>query len=253
MFDDTAPDVVVNAAAYTNVDKAESEPDQAYLVNATGPLNLAQECERRSATLIHLSTDYVFDGGKRGYYTEEDPVAPLGVYGLSKLDGERNVATTCPQHVILRTAWVYSPYGHNFVKTMLRLAESRSELSVVGDQHGSPTYAPHLADAIVSIAEHINTSGRENPAWGIYHAAGAGETTWCEFAREVFNQSIERGGPSSAVKPITTDEYPTPAARPSNSRLDTAKLRRDYGVSLPHWKVGVASCVSDLLKARMSP
>ena len=242
-----SPRVVVNAAAYTGVDKAETEPELAGLVNSIGPGNIAEACAERSLPLIHLSTDYVFDGKKGDSYNENDPVAPAGVYGSSKLIGEQRVVDACPQHVILRTAWVYSPYGHNFVKTMLRLAESRAELGVVHDQHGSPTYAPHLADAILAIASHLARDGGGQGHLGVYHAAGTGEATWCELAREVFRRSAEFGGPNATVRAITTEQYPTPAARPANSKLDCIKLERDYRLRLPHWRSGVAACVRNML------
>ncbi len=246
-IDAVAPQVVVNAGAYTAVDKAETEPELAGLVNATGAGHLAEVCSERTLPLIHLSTDYVFDGKKNGPYNERDLVAPVGVYGCSKLEGERLVAKACPRHVILRTAWVFSPYGHNFVKTMLRLADSRKELGIVHDQQGNPTYAPHLAEAILAIAARLDESNRDGGPWGIYHSAGTGEATWCEVAREVFRCSENIGGPTATVYGITTAEYPTPAARPANSRLDCTKLQRDFGLQLPDWRNGVAACVCNLL------
>ena len=246
-IDAVAPQVVVNAGAYTAVDKAETEPELAGLVNATGSGRLAEVCAERSLPLVHLSTDYVFDGTKNSPYNEDDPVAPIGVYGRSKLEGERLIAKACPRHVILRTAWVFSPYGHNFVKTMLRLAESRTELGIVHDQHGNPTYAPHLAEAILVIAARLAKRHRDGGPWGTYHSVGIGEATWCELAREVFRYSEDLGGPSATVNGITTAEYPTPAARPANSRLDCTKLQRDYGLRLPDWRSGVAACVRKLL------
>ena len=247
-IDAVSPQVVVNAGAYTAVDKAETEPERAELVNATGAAHVAEACAERSLPLVHVSTDYVFDGTKNSPYEEDDPVAPIGVYGRSKLEGERLIATSCPHHVILRTAWVFSPYGHNFVKTMLRLAESRTELGIVHDQHGNPTYAPHLAQAILAVAAQLaeKVSSVDGP-WGTYHAVGTGEATWCELAREVFNCSADLGGPRATVNGISTEEYPTPAARPANSRLDCAKLERDFGLRLPDWRSGVAACVSNLL------
>ena len=245
--DNTQPDIVVNAAAHTAVDKAESELEVAMLVNAEGPRNLAEICAKRSVPLIHISTDYVYDGRKSTYYVEDDPVQPLGVYGRSKLEGERFVASMCPQHVILRTAWVYSPYGNNFVKTMLRLADSRRELGIVSDQRGSPTYAPHLANAILAIAAHLESAAREPGLWGVFHAAGSGEATWFEFAEEIFRRSAELGGPRTKANAITTADYPTPAERPANSRLDCSKLAETYGVHMPDWHDGVADCVRQLV------
>jgi dTDP-4-dehydrorhamnose reductase len=243
-----APSIVVNAAAYTAVDKAESEPELAHAVNARGAGHMAEACERRGIPLIHISTDYVFDGEKSHPYTEDDAPNPASAYGRSKLDGERRVAAGCSRHIILRTAWVHSPFGHNFVKTMLRLAASRPEVAVVDDQAGSPTYAPHLADAIVSIAAHVlDGSQKGGHPWGIYHAAGQGEATWCAFAREIFRCSAALGGPTANVRPITTAEYPTPARRPRNSRLDSGKLIRTFGVQLADWRKGTADCVRRLV------
>ncbi len=241
------PQVVVNAAAYTAVDKAEDEAAAAHALNAAGVGGLAEQCSARNLPLIHISTDYVFDGTKAGAYAESDPVAPLGVYGHTKLAGEQAIAEVLDRFVILRTAWVFSPYGHNFVKTMLRLAGERDHLNVVDDQHGSPTYAPHLADAIVRIAGRMLDGVGSNEITGVYHAAGEGETTWCGLARAVFEESQKLGGPIATVGAITTEEYPTPAKRPANSRLATDKLAETFGVRLPHWRQGVARCVKELL------
>lgn len=235
-------DVVVNAAAYTAVDKAESERDLTFAINADGVKHLAEACAQTGRPLIHISTDYVFDGTAPGPYAEDDPVAPLGVYGASKLAGEDFVRAACPNHVILRTAWVVSPFGHNFVKTMLRLAETREELGVVDDQRGSPTYAPHLADAILGIAAQVADGSGDGP-WGTYNAAGTGEATWCDVAREVFEHSARLGGPSATVRPITTADYPTPAQRPANSRLDCSRMAATFGISLPDWRQGIEECV----------
>ncbi|MEZ5817096.1 MAG: dTDP-4-dehydrorhamnose reductase [Hyphomicrobiaceae bacterium] len=239
------PGLVVNAAAYTAVDRAESDADAAFAINAAGPEALARACDELGMPLLHVSTDYVFDGSKPAPYVEDDPVAPLGVYGRSKLEGEQRVAVLCPRHLILRTAWVYSPFGNNFVKTMLRLAGTRDEIAVVDDQIGNPTYAPHLADAILALAGHL-AEGRE-VAWGIYHAAGTGDVTWCGLAREVFVQSARHGGPVARVRAITTAEYPTPARRPANSRLDCGRLRQALGHGLPAWQSGIENCVARLL------
>jgi dTDP-4-dehydrorhamnose reductase len=242
-FDRLEPDVIVNTAAYTAVDQAESEPDAAHAVNAAGAGHVARACERRHIPLVHTSTDYVFDGAKPAPYREDDQTAPLSVYGGSKLAGERLVASLCPQHVILRTAWLVSPYGRNFVTTMLRLADTRPRLDVVDDQHGSPTYAPHLAAAILTISEKL--ASRSAP-WGIYHAAGAGQATWCEVAREVFRVSASLNGPSASVRPIGSADYPARARRPANSRLDCQKLEQAFGVRFADWRVGIAECVRAL-------
>jgi len=236
------PSVVINAAAYTAVDRAESESNLAFAINADAVGHIGRVCTDIGAATLHVSTDYVFDGSKSAPYLETDPVAPLGAYGASKAAGEDQLRAANPRHVILRTAWVYSPYGSNFLKTMLRLASERPVLSVVNDQRGNPTYAPFLASLILQIADTIEG----NPAgdsWGTYHASGSGEATWYEFAREIFERGRQHGFPSPEVKPITTAEYPTPAARPANSRMNCAKLREKFGVSLPHWRTGVADCI----------
>jgi dTDP-4-dehydrorhamnose reductase len=248
VLDRVAPQIVVNAAAYTAVDKAESEPELAYAVNADAPGHLAALCNQNGIPLVHVSTDYVFDGSKGEPYRENDPVAPLGVYGASKLEGERRVAAAAARHIILRTAWVFSPVGRNFVRTMLRLAESRAEISVVDDQSGSPTFAPHLADVILTIAAQIlcRKEDADEPDWGIYHSAGTGEATWYDVATEVFEQSARWGGPHAQLRRITTAQYPTPTKRPVDSRLDCTKLEQTFGVRLPNWRVGVAECVKRL-------
>ena len=248
---DVRPDIVVNAAAYTAVDKAESEPDVAARVNGSGAGCVAECCEKLAIPLIHVSTDYVFDGTKRAPYLETDPTGPASAYGRSKLAGEVAVAAACSRHVILRTAWVYSPFGNNFVKTMLRLAASRPELGVVDDQIGCPTYAPHLARAILDITAAVTGEKPAGPTgappWGVYHASGTGETSWAGFAREIFKLSAARGGPAANVKPIGTVDYPTPAKRPANSRLDCSKLAATFGVRQPDWREGTAECVARLV------
>lgn len=244
------PDVIVNAAAYTAVDKAESEPEQAHLVNATGAGNVARAAHEAGIPVIHISTDYVYDGGKDGIYVETDATAPVNTYGRTKLAGEQAVAEATSRHIILRTSWVHSPFGNNFVKTMLRLAATRGELGVVEDQSGCPTYAPHLAVAILGIAKALHESGVREERWGIYNACGSGETTWAGLAREAFRISAEIGGPHALVKPITTAQYPTPARRPQNSRLSCMKLQQNFGVALPDWRVGVAQCVNRLIGER---
>ncbi len=241
------PDVVVNAAAYTAVDQAESEQSQAFAVNESGAAHVAAACVQHGCPLIHISTDYVFDGTKSAPYCEKDPVAPLGIYGKSKFAGEQRVAETCPHHVILRTAWVHSPFGQNFIKTMLRLAKDRSELSVVNDQIGSPTYAPHLARAIISVASKI-MSDPDDVAWGTYHAAGSGEATWYEVAQKTFDVSSSLGGVSANVSPIPSSDYPTPAKRPANSRLDCENLKQCFAITMVNWQRGVDECVHQLVR-----
>ena len=239
------PDLVVNAAAYTAVDKAESEPALAHAVNALGAESVARACAAHAIPIIQISTDYVFDGLKDGPYVENDLTAPINVYGRTKLEGERRVAKDCQRHLILRTAWVYSPRGANFVKTMLRLAATRPSIGVVDDQRGSPTSASHLARIVLDIAGRVAA----NPAdvrWGIYHAVGGGETTWFGFAHEVFRHAAAHGLPVADVTAIATSAYPTLARRPANSRLNCDKLRLAFGLELPDWRLGVEDCVARL-------
>jgi dTDP-4-dehydrorhamnose reductase len=236
---------VVNAAAYTAVDKAESEPALAHAVNASGAEYVAKTCASHSIPIIHISTDYVFDGTKHDPYLEGDPTVPINVYGSTKLEGEQRVMRACERHLILRTAWVYSPWGTNFVKTMLRLATTRASIGVVEDQLGSPTYAPDLARILLSLAIRV----LRDPAarrWGIYHAVGKGETNWFGFAREVFRQAGEKGLPVAEVAGIAASAYPTPARRPANSRLNCDKLRLLFGLESPDWRLGVEECVARL-------
>lgn len=238
------PDVVVNAAAYTAVDQAEREPERAFAVNRDGPAHLAEACEEVGIPLLHLSTDYVFDGTKGGAYTEEDPVAPLGVYGQSKWAGEEAVRAQTERHVILRTAWVFSDHGANFVKTMLRLGREREMLRVVADQHGGPTAAADIAAALLAIARQVTADpGR----WGTYHFAGQPPTTWYGFAAAIFEEA-RRYGPLAvhAVTPITTAEYPTPAQRPANSVLATDRIEAAFGASAPDWRASLARTVARL-------
>ncbi|MFV0299108.1 MAG: dTDP-4-dehydrorhamnose reductase [Hyphomicrobiaceae bacterium] len=244
---DFGPDIVINAAAYTAVDKAETDQQAAFALNRDGPGLLAEAAARRGAAIIHVSTDYVFDGRKPTSYVEDDPTGPLSVYGKSKLAGEQAVQAANPRHAIVRTAWVHSAGGNNFVKTMLRLAGERDHLRVVDDQIGSPTYAPHLAAAMLALARRIVAADATSPAWGIYHAAGSGEVTWCGLAREIFRVSSALGGPSAEVEAITTADYPTPAPRPANSRLDCGKLATMHGIHMPPWQDGVAEGVRLLL------
>lgn len=235
-------DIVVNTAAYTAVDRAESEADLAFRINRDGAAALAAVCARRNLPLIHLSTDYVFDGNRSGVWRETDPCHPQTVYGASKLAGEQAVLAAFPMAVILRTAWLHSPFGSNFVKTMLQLSAERDHLRVVADQHGSPTYAPDLARSIVTMARRL-TATREAALSGIFHLAGAGETTRHGLAVT----TMAMAGRGVLVDPITTAEYPTPAKRPANSVLDTAKIEAVYGLRLPPWQEGLRHCVARLL------
>lgn len=240
-----APDVVVNAAAYTAVDRAESEPDAAFRTNALGPAALAQGCAAIGALLVHYSTDYVFDGrGMRGY-REEDPTSPLGVYGASKLAGEEAIRASGACHAILRTAWVYAAQGKNFLHTMLRLAGERDELRVVADQVGAPTPAAWIADATARIV----TQGV--PASGTWHLVAGGETSWHGFADAIMDEALAAGvlERRPRVLPIATADYPTPARRPAYSVLDTAKLRADFGIMPPHWRDGLRATLRELAAA----
>lgn len=243
--DSVRPDLVVNAAAYTAVDKAESDLGAAFALNRDGAGALAAASHARSTPIIHLSTEYVFDGSKGSPYVETDTTNPLSVYGRSKLEGEAAVAAANPHHLILRTCWLYAPYGQNFLRTMLRLARERPQLRVVADQHGAPTYAPHLADAILAIAARLDAQRPAHP-WGIYHAVAGGETTWAQFATAIVAAAAPLGVPQVPVVPITTAEYPVSAKRPANSRLDCGKLERTFGVRLPPWQQGLAECMAEL-------
>jgi dTDP-4-dehydrorhamnose reductase len=239
-----APDVIVNAAAWTAVDKAESEEAAALRLNAEAPGELAAVADRLGVPFLHLSTDYVFAGDKPGPYVETDATGPLGAYGRTKLAGEQAVAAAAPRHLILRTAWVHSPWGANFVRTMLRLAETRDELGVVADQRGAPTYAPDIADALLDLS--LRVAAHDGP-WGVYHLASAGECVWADFAERVFARSAALGGPSARVRRITTADYPTPARRPANSRLDCGRLLGQFGLALPDWTSGSDRCVERLI------
>jgi dTDP-4-dehydrorhamnose reductase len=245
-----APEAVVSAGAYTAVDKAEdaAEAEVVRAINEEGPRIVGAACTRLGIPLVHISTDYVFDGRKAEPHSEDDATGPLNAYGRSKLEGERRLAASCEAHVILRASWVYSPFGHNFVKTMLRLAETRAEIGVVNDQTGNPTYALHLADAILKIARRLTAEPEPRRLAGIYNAAGRGDTTWCGFAEEIFRCSRALGGPVARVRPITTADYKTPAKRPANSRLDCTKLERVFGITLPSWMEGTRDCVARLVQ-----
>ncbi len=241
------PDLVVSAAAYTAVDQAEDEPELAHAVNAAGAGAVAQAAADIGAPVIHLSTDYVFSGDGEKPYTEDDLTGPRSVYGRTKLDGEVAVAAANPRHLILRTAWVYSPFGKNFVKTMLRLAEDRDSVSVVADQWGNPTSALDIADGILCAADRLQTD-RQFDAFGIYHLAGTGSTNWSSFARAIFKASQERQGPFADVTDILTSEYPTNARRPLNSRLSTEKFRDVFGWRAPQWEQSMKTVVEKILQ-----
>lgn len=242
---DAKPDVVVSAAAYTAVDQAEDEPELALAVNAAGAAAVAEAAKACGAPVIHLSTDYVFAGNSDKPYVETDPTGPRSVYGSSKLEGERLVAAAHPQHIILRTAWVYSPFGKNFVKTMLRLAETRDGLSVVSDQWGNPTSALDIAEAVIRVADHL-TAKQDFADYGVYHLAGTGDINWSGFARGIFVESAKHSGPTAEVTDIATADYPTKAARPANSRLSTEKFTTTFGSSMPHWQASLAEVLKRL-------
>ena len=242
------PDVIVNAAAHTAVDRCESEPDLARALNATAPGVLAREAKSRGALLVHYSTDYVFDGSGDAARDESAPTGPLSVYGRTKLEGEQLIASSGCQHLILRTSWVYAARGGNFAKTMLRLAAERETLNVIDDQIGAPTGAELLAD----VTAHAIPRLRTEPALsGLYHCVAAGETTWFGYARFVIEHARAAGQkvlvPLDAVRPIPTSAYPTPAQRPLNSRLATDKLRRTFGLHLPAWQTGVERMLTEAL------
>ncbi|MFK4259636.1 dTDP-4-dehydrorhamnose reductase [Agrobacterium tumefaciens] len=243
------PDVVVSAAAYTAVDKAESEPDIAFAVNRDGAEAVARAANDIGVPIIHISTDYVFDGTKATAYVENDPTGPASVYGRSKLEGEQAVSESTDNHAVLRTAWVYSEYGSNFVKTMLRLSESRDEINVVADQFGCPTSANDIAIAIVSIARKLATDPSAHLR-GVFHMSGTGETNWAGFAKQIFAFSAENGGKSVVVNDITTEQYPTPAQRPANSRLDCSKLEEVYGIRLPEWRTSTRAVMAALAQSK---
>lgn len=247
-FDRHTPDIVINTAAYTNVERAESEPELAARLNQEGAGNVARSARRYGCPIIHISTDYVFDGRSRQDYLESDATAPLSVYGASKLAGEAAVESETPDHVIVRTSWLHSPYGTNFVKTMLRLAGERAQIDVVDDQFGCPTSAVALARALMTIAEQIATAP-EQSGRGVYHLAGNGSASWAGFAREVFKASNAMGGPTADVISIDTASRPTAAERPARSVLNCDKAETAFGVRLPDWRISLTKDVRELMSA----
>jgi dTDP-4-dehydrorhamnose reductase len=240
-----APGLLLNAAAYTAVDRAESEADAAFRTNRDGSRSLARACAQHGIPLLHVSTDYVFDGNKMAPYTEDDPVAPLGVYGMSKAEGEAAIREALDAHLIVRTSWLFGALGPNFVKTIMRLTGERDELRVVADQHGRPTHARDLAHALITMVGRY--AERLSAPWGTYHFAGAGATTWHEVARLVVEHQARRTGRQPRVVPISTSEYPTPARRPRNSVLATTKVEAAFGVKPLPWQEGVREVVDALL------
>ncbi|MFL6760245.1 dTDP-4-dehydrorhamnose reductase [Sphingomonas sp.] len=242
-----APDVVINAAAYTAVDQAEDEPERAFRINGDGAGEVAAAAAAAGAAVIQLSTDYVFDGRSSEPYREDATVNPLGVYGRSKLAGEEQARAANPRHAIVRTAWVYSPFGRNFVRSIMAAAGVRDVLTVVDDQRGSPTSALDLADGLLAMAA-------TGAGWGeTFHLAGRGQASWCEFAREIMAQCAVRGLPHVPVEPIRSEDWPTRAARPRNSVLDSGKFERTFGFAMPDWRISARAVVERLAREQAAP
>jgi dTDP-4-dehydrorhamnose reductase len=237
-------DAIINAGAYTAVDKAESDLVAAWKVNALAPAALAEASNRADIPLIHISTDYVFDGTNSQPYTEEDKICPVSVYGASKEAGEQAVRTGNPRHIIIRTSWVFSAHGHNFLKTMLRLRRDRPSLKVVDDQRGSPTSASDIAVALSKIV--VRVASDRNAPFGTYHFVNSGDTTWYSFAKEIFDQSSKLGGQMPSIEAIATKDYPTPARRPAYSCLATEKIHREYGISPRPWQIALSETIATL-------
>lgn len=256
LLDRVQPDVIVNAAAYTAVDRAESEPELAQRVNAEAVTALAQWAAAHNALMVHYSTDYVFDGQNNRPWREDDPVAPLGVYGASKLAGEQALRDSGAAHFLFRTAWVYAAHGHNFLKTMLRLGAERDRLTVVNDQHGTPTPASLIADVTATVLGqwHVSDAATRAAQTGTYHLVADGHTTWCGFARAIMREAAAMGLLPRApqVDAISSAEFPTPAQRPAWSVLDTSRLREVFGIELPDWEEGLQSVLADVQSARRS-
>ena len=237
------PDLLIIAAAHTAVDQAENEPELAFAINAIAPGVFAEEAAALGIPLIHYSTDYVFDGSKPAPYTEDDATNPLGVYGKSKLAGELAIAASGAQHLILRTSWVYSTHGKNFLLTMQRLLQERSELRVVADQIGAPTWAGTIAQSTRALIERWQSG--DAAAWGTYHLTASGETSWFGFTQAIAGHLTAQGKACATLEPIPASAYPTPAARPQNSRLDCSKLAREWGVTQPDWEAALSACLAE--------
>lgn len=246
LFERERPELVINAAAFTHVDNAETHSKEAYAINRDGPACLARLCAQADVPLFHLSTDYVFAGDANVPYKESDPTGPTGVYGASKLAGEQRIQAACPHHLILRTSWVYGVHGHNFVKTMLRLGAQRRALSVVADQLGCPTHAGSIADVLLTLARRYREEGRL--AWGLYHYSGTPACSWYDFANEIFDQGHAQGllAVKPSVSPINTDQYPTPARRPAWSVMDCSLFENAFGLQPDDWRSSLASVVAEL-------
>lgn len=240
------PQLIINAAAYTAVDKAESDSERAYAVNAKGAENLATAAAKLGIPLLHISTDYVFSGDANSPYKETDPTNPTGVYGASKLAGEQAVANHCAQHIIMRTSWVFGAHGNNFVKTMLRLAQARDELGVVADQHGCPTSAASIAKALWALASQYRSDGSLN--WGTYHFSNTPATTWYGFAEEIFQQAValEQLAKAPKVNPINTVDYPTPARRPAWSVMDCSLIEEKLNIAQSDWRDELSEMLKEL-------
>lgn len=241
-FEQNQFDFCINAAAYTAVDKAETDQEKAQLINVEAVRLLAEQCHRQNAVFIHVSTDYVFDGKSYLPYSENDMTSPTSVYGITKLAGEQIAFQENPQTIVLRTAWLYATFGHNFLKTMLRLAETKSSISVVADQIGTPTYAEDLAQTILQIIDFLKVSTKNETLFGVYHYSNEGVASWYDFAHAIF----EMKNVKIALKPIKSSEYPTPAARPAYSVLDKSKIKSSFGVQIPHWRESLKKCIEAL-------
>ena len=248
------PDIIINAAAYTAVDRAETDDVRAFAVNAHALEIIGQEATKIGAVVIHFSSDYVFDGKKDGAYVESDKTNPLGMYGASKLQGEKLLIDACPQSIILRTSWVVSSHGANFAKTMLKLAAERENLNVVADQFGVPTPAKLLAEAATLLAAKLEQVGKAEFSFGCYHFAPSGETNWCDYARFVIGESVKLGAALKLapdnIRPIRTEEYPTPAKRPHNSRLDCRLFQKTFDFTFPSWESGILDILQDIHKGQ---
>ena len=244
---DFKPSIVINASAYTNVDKAETEQEIAFSVNSAGPVNLAVSCDKNRIPIIHVSTDYVFDGSKGQSYSESDTVSPLGVYGKSKEEGESKLRSILKQHIILRTSWLYGTYGNNFVKTMLKLGKEKERIKVVSDQYGCPTCAADLAEAVIDISKQITQNFKIT--WGTYHYCGLGITTWYEFAKAIFDIASQyQNYKVSSVEAITTAQYPTKTKRPAFSALDCGLIKKHFGIDTKPWQESLKKTIKPMFR-----